>query len=172
MTKGKKDTGSILEPLKFDTNELYSYIDKLIINLNIPGLVIEDNLYIHGKEIRDQKNILPNVLMRPITKANNAFVKSFIEGNDNSFRYYKCIRVSDWKGELILSIFLRFSKIGSNLFVEANYNLLLPLRRYYRQFDKFRSDPSSEYFNDLLLETLGSSLIRITLFPFLIETDS
>ena len=174
LSKGKENMGDILKPISFQISELYSYIDNLIINLKVPGLIIENNLYVNGGEIRNNKNILPNILMRPITKVEDSFLNYFVENNDHSIRYYKCIRVIDWKGELILSIFLRFSKIGSNLFIEAHHKLLLPLIDYYRQFDKFKSVPSFKDIINLIIDAFFSSLITlimlitIILFPLYI----
>lgn len=153
-SKGKEDMGNIVEPLPFQVSELYDYVTNSIDRLDWNNLNIEDNLYVNGQEIRDREEFLPNPLMRPITKFQDAFVKSFIEKSTHLLRHYRCIRVTDWQGELILSIFIRFSKIGQHLFVEANYYLLTPLSKYYRQFDQIKPKPSSEDIRKLVLETL------------------
>ena len=154
ISKGKEDMGSISEPLSFQVSELYDYVTNSINRLNLENLSIEDNLYVNGQEIRDRDEFLPNLLMRPITKLKDTFVKSFVENPTHFARHYKCVRVTDWQGELILSIFLRFSRIGQNLFVEANYYLLTPLSKYYRQFDQIKPEPSSEDIRKLALGTI------------------
>ena len=153
-TKGKEDMGNISEPLPFQVSELYDYVTNSINRLDLENLSIEDNLYVNGQEIRDREEFLPNPLMRPITKLKDTFVNSFVENPTHSARHYRCVRVIDWQGELILSIFLRFSRVGQNLFVEANYYLLTPLSKYYRQFDQIKPEPSSEDIRKLALETM------------------
>ena len=149
-SKGKEDMGIIAKPASFQVSELYDYVTDSINRLELKNLSIEDNLYVNGEEIRDRKD----PLMRPITRLQDSFVKSFIEKPTHFARHYRCIRVTDWKGELILSIFLRFSKSEQNVFVEANYYLLTPLNRYYRQFDRIKPEPSSEDIRKMVLETM------------------
>lgn len=158
-SKGKEGMGSVAKPLPFQVNELYDCINSSISRLKLDGLSIEDNLYVNGQEIRDREEFLPTPLMRPITKLEDAFVKSFIETPTHSIRHYRCIRVTDWQGEFILSIFIRFSKIGQNLFVEANYYLLTPLSDYYRKFDRIKPEPSSEDIQKLALETAFTTFL-------------
>src|SRR5205823_5377246 len=56
----------------------------------------------------------------------------------HSIRHYTCVRISDWKGELVLSVFLRLTKTGSTFFTEANYFLLTPVAEQYRKVDSMR----------------------------------
>jgi hypothetical protein len=46
----------------------------------------------------------------------------------------------DWNGEQVLSIFLRFSKLSHNLFVEASYFLLTPVGDRFRTVDTISPD--------------------------------
>jgi hypothetical protein len=91
-----------------------------------------------------------------------------MEKPTHNIRHYKCIRVTDWNGQLILSIFIRFVKVGQNLFVEASYFLLTPLREYYRQFDNFLSEPTSEQNSDLALGCILRTIELWLLSPFAI----
>lgn len=138
---------------------------------------IEDNLYINGQEIRDRKEFLPDPLKRPITRVDDSLIKSYIEKTEkttDSVRHYKCLRVTEWNGELILSIFLRFSKIGHNLFIEANYYLLTPLRSYYRQYDEIESQPSRENLLELAVQSTLKAFVfasLLVIFPVVILMD-
>lgn len=153
INKGKEEMGVTNTPLDFQVSELYDYISDSIKNLEIGGLSIEDNLYINGQEIRDEKYFLSTPLMRPNTRIKDDYMNLFIEQPTHSIRHYRCVRITDWKAELILSIFFRFSKIGKFLFIEANYYLLTPLRSYYRQYDAIKSQPSNEDIRKLALES-------------------
>lgn len=165
INKGKEEMGVTKKPLPFQVTELYEYISDSINSIRLDNLSIEDNLYINGQEIRDMEDFVPAPLMRPNTRFNDSFIKSFIGERTYSIRHYRCLRVSDWKGELILSIFIRFSKIGQSLFLEANYYLLTPLREYYRQYDAIKSEPSSEDIRKLVWEsaftTFGLSIASL-----------
>lgn len=158
-SEGRKGMGSVEKPAPFKVSELYDYVANSVKGLDLENLSIEDNLYVNGEEVRDRKEFLKDPFMRPITRLEDSFVKSFVENPTHFARHYRCIRVADWKGELVLSIFLRFSKSEQNLFVEANYYLLTPLNKYYRQFDQINPEPSSEDIRKMALETMITTII-------------
>lgn len=168
INKGKKEEQKALNPLPFDMNEIHDYIINSIIKLNLDNLTIEDNLHINGQDIRDDKRFLPDPLERPCTLVEPQLIRDFMEKPTHNIRHYKCIRVTDWNGQLILSIFIRFVKVGQNLFVEASYFLLTPLREYYRQFDNFLSEPTSEQNSDLALGCILRTIELWLLSPFAI----
>jgi hypothetical protein len=144
INKEKEKGKHTNQPREFAISELYDYITNSIKNLGLENLSIEDNLYINGngQELRDARIFLPQDMMRPNTRVEDYLIQFFLENPTDSIRHYRCLRVTDWKGEIILSIFLRLSKIGQSLFIEANYYLLTPLRSYYRQYDEIKSEPS------------------------------
>jgi hypothetical protein len=132
VSKGKQGKASLTT---FQLNELYHYVTCALSDLHIQNLCIEDKLFVNGQEIRDKSFILGNPYKRPCLKVDPYIVWNISENPSQNIRHYKCIRVTSWSGELILSIFLRFSRVGKNLFVEANYLLLPPLRRVYHFID-------------------------------------
>jgi hypothetical protein len=166
INKGKKEGEKVVIPLAFDLNEIHTYINDSINKLNLDNLTLEDNLHINGQEIRDKNNFLPDPLKRPVTLVESQLIRDFMEKPTHTIRHYKSIRVTDWNGELILSIFLRFVKVGQNLFIEASYYLLTPLGKYYRQFDNLLPEPTSEQSRELVLESIFKAISLWLLSPF------
>jgi len=136
--KGKEHLGTILEPLPFQISELYEHLVNRLEEIRLNGLSIEDKLYVDGEEIRDDKRFLANPFVRPVTNIEYSQLKPFIENPTQAIRHYKCIRVAGWKGELILSIFIRFTKVGDSLFAESSYFLLPPLKRNFYKIDNYQ----------------------------------
>jgi len=163
VNKGKEELNRTLKPLPFQVKELYNYVSKTIWELKIDGLSIEDGLYVNGEEIRDDARFLPNPLTRPHIQVTPSLLKEFVENPTPGIRHYKCIQLMSWKGELVISIFLRFANIGQNLFIEASYFLLTPLKEEYRKVDTMQPKPT-------LLKRLAlaweSALITVFLWPF------
>jgi hypothetical protein len=157
-SKGNNDMGKVREPLHFQVSEVFEYVNNSIGDLKLEKIQIEDNLYINGEELRDKKDFLPDPKRRPITKIEDVRINHFIKNPNYSVRHYKCIRVTDWKGEIILSVFLRFSMIGESLFIEVNYYLLTPLNGYYRKFDRMKPKESPEDIVNLVQETVFTTL--------------
>jgi hypothetical protein len=54
-------------------------------------------------------------------------------------RPYQCIRLQAWDGDLILSVFVNFTKRGTVLLAEVQHYLLAPLQPEYRQADRLAS---------------------------------
>ena len=134
-TKGKKKAGGTLTPEPFLVEELYECVHKAIHALDLSNLNISDKLYVNGKAISNNPNFFDNTRKRPITRLENKLVKQWTETFSEDVRYYKCFRVLSWKGELIISIYIRFMKIEKNLFVEANYVILPPLKEEFYLLD-------------------------------------
>lgn len=141
IDKGKEQLGTSLEPIPFRLEELYDYVANGVGGLGIDGLVIEDKLYVDGQEIRDDNRFLRTPFTRPYAEVELSLVKSFVDNPSQAARYYKALRVVSWKGELVLSIFLRFSQVKSNLYAEANYLLLPPLHAEYHKVDEINAAP-------------------------------
>jgi hypothetical protein len=127
ISKGKKEVGETLEPLPFQVIELYDYLNDSLGSLHLDGMNIEEKLFMNGKDIRNDKRFLADPCGCPYTKVDPKLIKLFIDNSTQIIRHYKCIQVIDWKGELIVSIFIRLLKLNRNLFVEAIYFLLTPL---------------------------------------------
>ena len=142
IDKGKEQLGISLEPIRFRLEDLYEYVTNRIGGLGLDGLVIEDKLYVDGQEIRDDNRFLDTPFTRPYAEVERSLVKSFVDNPSQAVRYYKALRVESWKGELILSIFLRFAQVKSNLYAEANYFLLPPIHAKYHKVDAIIPTPT------------------------------
>ncbi|MBV8885622.1 MAG: hypothetical protein JO235_16725 [Chroococcidiopsidaceae cyanobacterium CP_BM_RX_35] len=165
LNQGKEEMGGqILNPLPFQIQDLYEQVTKGIKGLELKGLSIEDRLCVHGRRIRDDRRFIPDPFKRPRVLVEPSLIQAFVENTSQSTtRHYKCFRVISWSGELVLSIFLRFSRIGQNLFAEASYFLLPPLKEEYHMVDKFQLRPTLRQ----QLELVGQSAIKtIFLWPF------
>lgn len=159
--KGKEGLEGILDPIPFSVGELYASLGADIEKLNLDRVTIEDKVYVHGQDIRDDRRFLADVGTRPYSSVGPEVLEAAVGHPSQTVRHYRCIRVTDWSGELVLSIFLRFSKLSHNLFVEANYFLLTPLADKYRAVDTWSPRPR---FWDVL--TLFVQAAFITPFAF------
>lgn len=124
------------DPHSFDIGALYGRIAHDIQQLSLDRVSIEDRLYVNGRDIRDDKRFLENPLARPKSQVPPEFLASaMLDPTEKKFRHYRCVRVVDWSGELVLSIFLRCTNLSHNLFVEASYFLLCPVGEGFRSVD-------------------------------------
>lgn len=134
LSKGSQDIGAAT-PRSFAMPELYDAIMQAIADAKLDDVQIRDCYFISGREIRDDRALLPDIYWRPVQHLDDGRAKEQIAGNDLRIRHYKWIRVHDWGQELVTSYFLRCSRRGSNMFVEINRFVLTPLAQEYRAID-------------------------------------
>jgi hypothetical protein len=172
VSRGREDLGRISSVQPFEIKDLYSEITAAIVGLDLGNLAIEDKLCVNGRDIRDDPRFLPNLLDRPLTKISQDVVEGFVNNPSTEVRHYKQIRVVDWGGELVLSIFLRLAKTGRNLFIETNFCLLTPVNQGYQNVDAMDPQPGLGAW----IETGFASAVRavaIGLFwPFLLAAKA
>jgi hypothetical protein len=135
MRKGSEHLGERREPKPFEVSELYEAISSELRALKIGGLEIEDRLFVNGTDVRNDRLLLPNIIGQPVTAVSRGDLAHFIAHPTHRVRHYACIRVVDWQGELVVSLFLRFSLDSGRLFAELSRFLLPPLKPQYRRVD-------------------------------------
>jgi hypothetical protein len=131
------------EPAPFQIAELYTELCADLRALKIGNLTIEDKLYVNGEDLENSPRFLPAALEPPATDVDPAFLDSVANNPASTqVRHYKEIRLVNWGGDLVLTIFLRLAKPGRNLFVEGNYYLLTPVADRYRTVDNLPASPT------------------------------
>jgi hypothetical protein len=132
--------GRAAEVRTFSAQEVYEHLSSSLFRLQIDGLRIEDRLYVSGQHIRDDTRFLSHPLARPATRVADAIADDVAEHPSLNVRFYKRIRVVDWSGEVVLSIFVRFLRSAESLFVEVSYLVLPPVQESYHFVDRVRPD--------------------------------
>ena len=122
--------------LPFHARELYAAIDECLNGIDWRSAAVEDRIFVHGSDVTGDSRLLPDPTERPRAIADPSLIDSYVDAASNSVRHYKHFRLVAWDGELILSLFIRVTKPGRDLFVEANYFLLTPVRESFRKLDK------------------------------------
>lgn len=114
---------------------MYDEVTKAIQSISIQNLTIKDKLFVNGMDIRNDKRFLPDIMSTPITHVSNEIIDEYIGKNDEKIRHYRVVQIPAWNGQLVLSIFFRFTKIGKGLFSEARFFILTPLIEVFLSAD-------------------------------------
>jgi hypothetical protein len=128
LSRGKETFEKKADVVPFAIEGLYDRVDQGIADLEIPGTAVCDAIYVRGRDIRDERYLLPDPYSRPATHADPRMVRHFMGKSGSRVRHYKWIQIHDWGSELVVSYFLRLSRRGSHsLFVEVSKYVLPPL---------------------------------------------
>lgn len=135
ISVGSSDGSADSNAGAFDVKDLYDFLTSSITNLGFPNLSIRDVLFVNGRRIRDDRRFLPSFFSRPNTSVDQSLVELYAQNPSESVRYYKHLRVVNWSGELVLSIFLRLLKSNQTLFIEVSNFMLPPVLEKYHSAD-------------------------------------
>jgi hypothetical protein len=152
--------GPKLEPTAFRVGELYHDVSERFGRLGLRNAQIEDQVYVNGRDVQ-KTQLLPNWYECPTTNLPDDNIRELIDNPSDLVRHYRVIRITGWDGELIVSVFFRFSRYGDNLFVEASKYLLPPLKEGYHAVDSQKGPEDSFEHN------AGAFLVSVILAPFL-----
>lgn len=141
LGRGKEspDGQGRLKPVPFEIDELYQEVRHDIGELGLTDLSIENRLLVDGQKIRDDSDFLPDRGGRPVPGIPVDSLRGYSREPVLHHRPYQCVRLQAWDGDLVLSVFVNFTKRGAGLFAEAQHYLLAPLRPGYRQADRLAS---------------------------------
>lgn len=135
LRKGADRFGQRAEPVAFDPAEMYDTITASLARLNIDGFSVQDRVFVNGTDIRDDRSLLPDVLRRPAIEVSPEQMAEYIRTPTHKVRHYRCFQIVDWRGELVVTLFLRFAINNQRLFAELSPFVLLPMRMEYRRID-------------------------------------
>jgi hypothetical protein len=135
LRKGRDELGERATPRPLEVSELYDEVERALRQLAIPNLTIADRLFVSGADIREDRNLLPDPIARPVWNVPGKALERFILSSTHRIRHYECITVVDWRGELVVSLFLRFSIRNGRLFCELSDFLLAPLKSELHRID-------------------------------------
>ncbi|MFB7503476.1 zinc ribbon domain-containing protein [Streptomyces broussonetiae] len=144
-------------PQDVDVTELYDHIAKRLGTLALPGLEIEERLFVDGTTLIGDPRFLPDPLGRPVHRIGRGQMNALKRAPEEGARPYLVAHSTGWGGQLVTSLFLRFVRSDSNLCVEAVQTVLPPLDDRYRVIDTLMPHPPLREVFQVLSETLVST---------------
>ncbi len=107
---------------------LYGAVEQALSALGMTNLEIRDRLFVSGSDVRDDRVLMPNPLGPPLAWVDAGVMQQFMVSPTHRIRHYRCIEIVNWRGELVVSLFLRFAVGNGRLFCELNKFVLPPLK--------------------------------------------
>ena len=141
----------------FTTQEIHDFVLAQLRSLEVARVIIDDRVFVDGRDLRGDGRFLAHELAPPASHVDPSLVRALLAEPEERARPYLCLRVSGWRGQLVLSTFLRFVVTGNNLFVELSHSLLTPILAEYQDVDRLLPEPSFGQ----LLRIAGRCLIRV-----------
>lgn len=121
--------------------ELYSGVRRAVDTLEMANARIRDRLFVSGSDIREDRALLPDPLRRPVSRVDPTVVGNYVTAPTQRIRHYQCIEIVDWRGELVVSLFLRFAIRSGRMFCELSRFVLMPLKEEFHRIDHLGGPP-------------------------------
>ncbi len=136
LRKGRDDIfGERSTPRELTVSELYAGAARSLAALDMTNLEIRDRLFVSGSDVRDDLDLMPNPLGPPLAWVELDVLSQYLASPTHQIRHYRCIEIVDWRGELVVSLFLRFAIRNGRLFCELNKFVLVPLKEELHRLD-------------------------------------
>jgi hypothetical protein len=115
--------------------ELYAEVARALATLEMANLEIRDRLFVSGSDVREDLELMPDPLGPPRAWVELDVLSQYMASPTHQIRHYRCIEIVDWRGELVVSLFLRFAISNGRLFCELNKFVLVPLKEELHRLD-------------------------------------
>jgi hypothetical protein len=135
LRRGKDTSGRRTDPVAPTVIELYSGVRQALSELKMANVQIKDRLFVSGSDIREDRTVLPDPLKRPLSRVDPGVIGHYVTSPTHRIRHYQCTEIVDWRGELVVSLYLRFAIRGGRLFCELSRFVLVPLREEFHRLD-------------------------------------
>lgn len=150
----------------FAVEEIHDHVLAELRNVGIAGVAIEERVFVDGRDLRGDRRFLPAELAAPVSHVDPALVRSLTANPEERIRTYICLRVTGWRGQLVLSTFIRFVATKKNLFVEASRSLLTPVLERYQEVDRLLPQPTFRQFMHVVRSSLRRMPVNLFTAPF------
>ena len=136
----KKD-GTRKKPKPFDSQDLHAALveafdsknglGKRLNNLRAYERLFVNGLNIQGTELFERSDSLHS----PPTSVDRKFLAEAARNPTPEARTYVCVEMTGWKGQLVVTLFVRAVHTGDSLYIEWTFRVLPPLRRIFLLID-------------------------------------
>lgn len=126
---------------------------------------VTQRIYVDGRDIRNDRRFLDDPESAPKTRVDDDLRRQLLISPEDRARPYLCVQVSGWKGQLVLSMFLRFVVTPKELFVEVSYTLLTPVSKEFQVADELLPEPTPRQFLAMAVQAGTSLPMRLVSAP-------
>lgn len=127
----------------FTALAIHDFVKRQLCDLRTGEVALADRVFVDGRDIRDDRRFLPDRLTVPAPKVDHSLVRSLTVEPEDRARPYLTVRISGWRGQMVVSTFLRFVVTPHELVVEVTHCLLGPVRDEFQEVDRLLPEPTT-----------------------------
>ena len=149
------------QPRRFSALDIYDYVKAGLLELDLPDIELTDRLFVNSRDAHDDRRFIPDPDGHPVTSVTPEVIRQLLAEPEEWARPYLTISSTSWRGDLVVTTFIRFLVSRTDLFVEAAHNVVPPFRAEFKAVDERDPGPDAAEFFALAGRTLQSTLPRL-----------
>ncbi|WP_410784934.1 hypothetical protein [Kribbella sp. C-35] len=127
----------------FTALTIHDFVKQHLGDLRTGEVSLADRVFVDGRDIRDDRRFLPDRFAVPRPKVDRSLVRGLTVEPEDRARPYLTVQISGWRGQLVVSTFLRFVVTPHELIVEVTHCLLGPVRDEFQEVDSLLPEPTA-----------------------------
>jgi hypothetical protein len=135
--------GKLRRTIPFTNQELHDAIVDALDRMGFPGLRVAERLYVSGRHVADKPRLLPDDLAPPVASVGRDLLDEGAMYPTPDARTYVCAEVGGWKGQLVVSLFVRAVQARGSLHMDWTFRVLPPLSSNFLLLDTLYDLPKA-----------------------------
>ena len=133
--------GSRKKPKPFDSQDLHTALVEAFdiengLGKKLNNLKVYERLFVNGLNIQDSELFKrADSLHSPPTSVDKKFLAEAAKHPTPEARTYVCVDMTGWKGQLVVTLFVRAVHTGDSLYIEWTFRVLPPLKKPFLLID-------------------------------------
>jgi hypothetical protein len=142
VSRGREDEdGTRAKPEEFTSHDLHKAIIHAFgceagLARSLANIKVYERLFVNGLHVQGNDQLLPDPLRPPPTSVDENLLTTATLHPTPEARAYVCVEMPGWKGQLVVTQFIRAVHTGDSLYIDWTFQVLPPLKDKFLQIDR------------------------------------
>jgi hypothetical protein len=168
----EEDDGTHLQPLPFASHDLHEAIIRAFsrqhgLAATLANIKVHERLFVNGLHVQNDARLLPNPLQPPPTSVGGDLLAAATMHPTPEARTYVCVEMPGWRGQLVVTMFIRAVRAGDSLYIEWAFRVLPPLHSSFFVVDQLHELPAYRQFMSSMRAALRETAPAFVRSPYM-----
>jgi hypothetical protein len=165
------DDGHEQAPQPFTSQDLHTAIVKAFddqdgLGARLDNVRVYERLFVNGLHVQNDQRLRRDPRRAPEAKVDHSLLREAATHPTPEARTYVCIEMTGWRGQLVVTLFVRAVLVGASLYLEWQFRVLAPLYRSFLQIDRYYRVPLYHQLKQSLHAGMREMVAELVAAPF------
>jgi hypothetical protein len=158
-------------PQPFTSQDLHTAIVKAFddrdgLGARLDNVRVCERLFVNGLHLQNDQHLRPAPRRAPEAKVDHGLLREAAHHPTPEARTYVCIEMPGWRGQLVVTLFVRAVLVGASLYLEWQFRVLPPLHKNFLQIDRYYRVPLYHQLKQSLRAGMKEMVAELVAAPF------